>query len=247
MPDISLCNVNKYFGDVCRLKNINLDITSGESCVIIGGSGSGKSLLIKLMVGLIKSSTGSIKIGGEEVVDITEKKLAMLREKISFLFQGNALFDSFPVWKNIVFKFLYNRKFNKNQLRDKALHYLQKVDLNADVMNLLPSKLSGGMQKRVAIARALVSEPELIFFDEPTSGLDVINAARINDLILYCNQELKITTVTITHDLSSAYKLAKSQIIVLDKGNLLFSGPKDALWRSENEYIKKLLSFHQKN
>lgn len=242
MISIEIAGLYKYFDDVCRLNDINMCIDEGESCVIIGGSGSGKSVLIKSIVRLIEPSEGSIKISGVETFNMNNKKFEKILHKMAFLFQGNALFDSLSIWKNIAFELIYTNKQKKQHVLTKVEEYLSIVGLQSNVMNLYPSELSGGMQKRVAIARTLMSQPEVIFFDEPTSGLDPINAALIDDLIVKCNVELGITTVTITHDLNSAYKIANSKVAVIFEGKLLFFGHKDLLCNSNDPYVKKLIS-----
>lgn len=241
MSSIKITGLYKYFDDVCRLHDINMNIANGESCVIIGGSGSGKSVLIKSIVGLFAITRGSIKIDDQEIFGMSKAKFAKILRKISFLFQGNALFDSMPIWKNIAFELIYRDKKKKKQVWEKAQEYLEIVGLSNNIMDLYPSELSGGMQKRVAIARALISQPEIIFFDEPTSGLDPINTALITDLIVKCNKEMGITTVTITHDLKSAYKIANPKMAVIFEGKLLFFGHKDDLQNSNEQYVQRLL------
>lgn len=242
MNQIEISRLYKYFGDVCRLQDINMEIAKGESCVIIGGSGSGKSVLIKSIVRLIEPNRGSIKIDGVEILDMNRSKFSKVLSKMAFLFQGNALFDSLPVWKNVAFELIYKGKKSKKQVWRKVEQYLSIVGLQSNVMNLYPNELSGGMQKRVAIARTLISEPEIIFFDEPTSGLDPINTALITDLLVKCNKEMGITIVTITHDLNSAYQIANQKMAVIFEGKLLFFDNKNDLKNSHDSYVQKLIS-----
>lgn len=242
MAQIEIKSLYKYFGETCRLHDINMSIDKGESCVIIGGSGSGKSVLIKTIVGLFSATSGSIKIDDIETIGLSNKKYQQILQKTAFLFQGGALFDSLTIWQNVAFQLLFVQKMSKKEVIPLVKKQLEIVGLKDDILDLFPNELSGGMQKRVAIARALISKPEIIFFDEPTSGLDPINADLINQLIIKCNQELELTTITITHDLKSAHKIANPNIAVIFEGELLFFDHKDKLQNSANEYVQKLLN-----
>ena len=243
MVDIKISNLSVVINQKTLLNNINMNINSGDSLVIIGGSGSGKSVLIKTISGFIREIEGSILIDGVETADINEEKFSNFFEKISFLFQDNALFDSLPIWKNVGFQMIYNKKNKNKDIKEKVEHFLKIVGLENSIMNLFPSEISGGMQKRVAIARALTTNPKIIFFDEPTSGLDAINTDLINDLIIRCNKELGITTVTITHDLNSAFKISDPKVAVIYSGDLIFYDNKEKLLYSDNDYVKKIISF----
>ncbi len=238
---ISLRNVQKVFGEKKVLRGIDLDICKGESMVIIGGSGSGKSVLLKSIIGLLEPSRGSIKIDGSEVAHLSSRERNNMMHKFGVLFQGGALFDSLPVWKNIVFTSLQTKKYSKRDCYDLAISKLAQVGLGADVARLFPSELSGGMQKRVALARAIADDPEIIFFDEPTTGLDPIMSGVINDLIVKCSEELGATTFTITHDMRSAKKIADN-IAMLYEGKMIWQGGVKDLNHSENEYVEQFIN-----
>ncbi len=237
---IILSNLEKSFGSKKVLDGINLEVIAGESVVILGGSGSGKSVLIKLIATLISPTSGSIKIDDQEVSKITEKSRDSLMEKFGFLFQGGALFDSLPVWENIAFRLLCQNKLNKKDARNLAIQKLKSVGMSEKVADLFPSELSGGMQKRVSLARAIVSNPEIIFFDEPTTGLDPIMADVINDLIIANSKQLGATTITITHDMSSARKIA-DKIAMLYNGRIIWFGDVKEMYSSGNSYLDQFI------
>lgn len=237
-------NLTKNFGDKKVLNGIDLSVNKGESLVILGGSGSGKSVLIKTIVGLINATSGSIKIDDKETVNISTKKRDNLMEKFGFLFQGGALFDSIPVWQNISFRLLNqnsSNKISKKEAREIAISKLQSVGLNERVADLYPSELSGGMQKRASLARAIATNPEVIFFDEPTTGIDPIMADVINNLIIANSKKLGATTITITHDMSSARKIA-DKIAMLYEGRIIWCGSVKEMDSSDNEYLKQFIN-----
>jgi len=237
---ISIRNLEKNFGPKRVLNGINLDVKKGESLVILGGSGSGKSVLIKLIASLIEPSSGSIKIDGLELSGINSFNQDKLMKKIGFLFQGGALFDSLTVWENISFRLINSKKTNKEGAREIASKKLRAVGLEERVMNLYPSELSGGMQKRVALARAIATNPEIIFFDEPTTGLDPIMADVINELIVANSKELGATTVTITHDMHSARRIA-DKIAMLYEGRIIWFGDVKDMYSSGNAYLDQFI------
>lgn len=239
-PKIRLRDVHKRFGDKIVLDGVDLDVGQGESLVVIGGSGSGKSVLIKSIQGILRPESGSIQVDGEEVVGMGSKRLETVNAKIGMLFQGAALFDSLPVWENVAFGVLQTAKISRKDAFELAVDTLAKVGLNADVAKLWPSELSGGMQKRVGLARAIATEPEIIFFDEPTTGLDPIMADVINDLIVTCVKRLGATAVTITHDMASARKIA-DRVAMLYKGKLIWVGPIAEIDRSGNPYVEQFI------
>ncbi len=243
MADIKICvkNLVKNFGAKQVLKGINLEVKKGESLVILGGSGSGKSVLIKAIATLIEPSSGSIKVDGEETANISQKSRDKLMEKFGFLFQGGALFDSLSVWENVAFRLTHSGKFSKKEARDIALAKLRAVGLEERVMDLYPSELSGGMQKRAALARAVASNPEIIFFDEPTTGLDPIMADVINDLIIANSKELGATTITITHDMHSARKIA-DKVAMLYEGKIIWFGDAKDLDSSNNPFVDQFIN-----
>jgi phospholipid/cholesterol/gamma-HCH transport system ATP-binding protein len=203
-PKISLRGVMKSFGPKMVLQGIDLDVAKGESMVVIGGSGTGKSVLLKCILGLMRPDSGSIKIDGEETVALADGGRANVMRKFGMLFQGGALFDSLRVWENVAFGPIQSDGMKPAEAREVAIAKLGNVGLGPEIGELFPSELSGGMQKRVALARAIAREPEIIFFDEPTTGLDPIMADVINDLIVKCVSDLGATAVSITHDMASA-------------------------------------------
>lgn len=241
-PKIKLTDVHKRFGRKVVLDGVNLEIAEGESLVIIGGSGSGKSVTLKTILGLIKPDSGTIEIDGVDVTNFSFRERAPMLQKVGMLFQGGALFDSLPVWKNITFGSAQRgqKKLTKAEAHDLAVEKLAAVGLRADVADLLPSELSGGMQKRVGLARAIAANPEIIFFDEPTTGLDPIMADVINDLIVSCVKQLGATTLTITHDMASARKIAH-RIAMIYKGKIIWEGPVSAIDSPNNPYVDQFV------
>ena len=239
-PKIQLIDLHKSFGPKMVLDGVSLDVANAESMVIIGGSGSGKSVTLKCMLGLMRPDSGSILIDGEEVVGMGARGRDRVMKKFGMLFQGGALFDSLTIWENVAFGLIEGQGMSRPMARDKAIETLAQVGLGKDVANLAPSELSGGMQKRVALARAIATEPEIIFFDEPTTGLDPIMADVINDLILKCVKELGATAVTITHDMHSARKIS-DRLAMLYKGKLIWTGPSREIDRSDNAYVDQFI------
>lgn len=234
---IEIKNLYKAFGKKKVLDGVDLNIKKGESLVVIGGSGTGKSVLIKCIQGLLTPDMGSVKIDGEEVIG-TKKNI---HEKMGMLFQGAALFDSLSVWENVAFTLLENKNIDRKQAKLEAIRVLRQVGLAPDVADLSPSELSGGMQKRVGLARAIISNPEIIFFDEPTTGLDPIMADVINELIIESAKGLGATTLTITHDMASARKIA-DRIAMLYKGKIIWSGTVKEMDKSDNPYLKQFIN-----
>lgn len=234
---IEIRNLYKSFGKKKVLDGVDLDIKKGESLVVIGGSGTGKSVLIKCIQGLLQPDYGSIKIDNEEVVG-TRKNI---HDKMGMLFQGAALFDSLSVWENVAFSLIENQKKSKKEAKLEAIRILRQVGLAPDVADLSPAELSGGMQKRVGLARAVITKPEIIFFDEPTTGLDPIMADVINDLIIESARGLGATTLTITHDMSSVRKIA-DRVAMLYQGKIIWTGTVKEMDKTENPYIKQFIS-----
>lgn len=233
-------NLVKNFGEKKVLTDINLQVNKGESVVILGGSGSGKSVLIKIIANLIAPTSGSIKIDGKEVASISSKERDKLMEKFGFLFQGGALFDSLPIWENVAFRLLHHQRMSKKDAREVAIQKLRAVGLSERTADLFPSELSGGMQKRASLARAIAANPEIIFFDEPTTGLDPIMADVINDLIVANSKELGATTITITHDMQSARKIA-DKIAMLFEGEIIWFGDVKDMYSSNNPYLDQFI------
>jgi phospholipid/cholesterol/gamma-HCH transport system ATP-binding protein len=240
-PKITLQNLHKSFNYNHVLKGVDLEVSEGESVVIIGGSGTGKSVLIKCIIGLLTADEGSvIKIEGIDLNKSTRKEKKQLRGKISMLFQGSALFDSIVVWENICFDLLQNRKIHRKDALDLALQRLQTVGLKEEVAQLYPSELSGGMQRRVALARAVASTPEILFCDEPTAGLDPIFCGVISELIRRHAKELGCTTITITHDMACA-RLVGDRIAMLYEGKLIWIGTPAELNSTDNPYVHQFV------
>jgi phospholipid/cholesterol/gamma-HCH transport system ATP-binding protein len=237
---ISLRGVTKAFGPKKVLRGIDLDVTPGESMVVIGGSGTGKSVLLKCILGLMQPDDGSIKVDGVETVDLGDHGRSQVMRKFGMLFQGGALFDSLRVWENVAFGPIQSDGMPTEQARDVAIAKLGNVGLGPEIGELFPAELSGGMQKRVALARAIAREPEIMFFDEPTTGLDPIMADVINDLIVKCVSDLGATTVSITHDMASARKIGH-RIGMLYEGRLIWQGPVADIDRSGNAHVDQFI------
>jgi phospholipid/cholesterol/gamma-HCH transport system ATP-binding protein len=237
---IILQDVRKSFGPKHVLNGINLSVAKGQSLVVIGGSGTGKSVMLKCILGILLADSGSIQIGGEEVSRLSGKARDEYLTRFGMLFQGGALFDSIPVWENVAFGLIQGRSMARSKAKDIAMEKLSQVGLNADVGALFPAELSGGMQKRVGLARAIAADPEIIFFDEPTTGLDPIMADIINRLIVDCVKRLGATTISITHDMLSARKIA-DQIAMIYKGEIIWHGAAKTIDYSGNEYVDQFI------
>ena len=238
---IKISNLHKAFGKKVVLDGIDLELNQGESLVVIGGSGSGKSVLIKCIQGLLTPDSGSIEIDGEETIGADRRTQDALHSKMGMLFQGGALFDSLTVWEKVAFGLVENRKIPRKQAKTEAVRVLRQVGLAPDVADLYPSEISGGMQKRVSLARAIATKPEIIFFDEPTTGLDPIMADVINDLIVESAKGLGATALTITHDMASARKIA-DRIAMLYKGKIIWQGTVKELEKTDNPYVKQFIN-----
>ena len=239
-PKLKLHGVAKHFGHKKVLDGIDLEVGRGESVVVIGGSGTGKSVMLKCVLGLIHPDRGQILVDGENVVGLRGSAKEEYLSKFGMLFQGSALFDSLRVWENVAFGLIQGRGMKRKAAKEIAIEKLGRVGLKADVGELSPSELSGGMQKRVALARAIATEPEIIFFDEPTTGLDPIMADVINDLIVECVKELGASTLTITHDMASARKIA-DRLAMIYKGHIIWCGHKDQIDNSGNAYVDQFI------
>lgn len=238
---ISIRNLRKSFGKKQVLAGVDLDVYAGESLVVIGGSGTGKSVLIKCIQGLLTPDAGSIKVNGTEIVGADGSEQRDFHAKMGMLFQGGALFDSLSVWENVAFSLLENKKINRDKAKVEAVRVLRQVGLAPDVADLSPSELSGGMQKRVGLARAIITNPEIIFFDEPTTGLDPIMADVINDLILESAKGLGATTLTITHDMASVRKIA-DRVAMLYKGKIIWQGTVKEMDKTEDPYVQQFIN-----
>jgi phospholipid/cholesterol/gamma-HCH transport system ATP-binding protein len=237
---IVLKDVRKAFGRKNVLNGVNLAVEKGRSLVVIGGSGTGKSVMIKCILGILRPDAGSIKIAGEEVTDLGGAARDAFLARFGMLFQGAALFDSLPVWENVAFGLIQGKRMARPQAKDIAIAKLAQVGLGPEVGSLYPAELSGGMQKRVGLARAIAADPEIIFFDEPTTGLDPIMADVINNLVVDCVKRLGATTISITHDMASARKIG-DEIAMIHKGEILWQGPAKAIDRSGNPYVEQFI------
>jgi phospholipid/cholesterol/gamma-HCH transport system ATP-binding protein len=240
IPKISVRRLQKSFGHNLVLDGVDLDFAAGESLIVIGGSGTGKSVLVKCILGLLHPDAGSVLIDGAETVRLGRAARERLLQKFGVLFQGSALFDSLQVWENVAFGLVQGRGMEREAAREIALAKLADVGLGPEVGELRPAELSGGMQKRVALARAIAADPEIIVFDEPTTGLDPIMADVINDLILKCVRGLGATAISITHDMVSARKVA-DRIAMLHKGRIVWLGPAAAIDRSGNPFVDQFI------
>jgi len=227
------------FDDNKVLRGVNLNVQSGEVLAIIGGSGSGKSVMLKLLMGLLDPDSGNIYFDGENIVEKTEEELLKIRRKIGMLFQSSALFDSLTVYENLAYPLREHTKIEEDEIERIIKEKLAHVDLY-DVEHLYPAELSGGMKKRVALARAIVFEPCLILYDEPTTGLDPSTANKINELIVNLQKKLNVTSIVVTHDMNSVEKVA-DRIAMLYKGKIIVEGPTETILRSENEIVRAFI------
>ena len=237
---IVLKDLRKSFGVKQVLNGINLSVLKGHSLVVIGGSGTGKSVMIKCILGLIRADSGSIRIGGEEVLRLKGAERDRYLSRFGMLFQGGALFDSLPVWENVAFGLIQGRNMARPKAKDIAIAKLGQVGLGPEVGALYPAELSGGMQKRVGLARAIAADPEIIFFDEPTTGLDPIMSDVIDRLIVDCVKRLGATTISITHDMASARTIA-DDIAMIHKGEIVWQGAAKKIDRSGNAYVDQFI------
>lgn len=236
---IELHEVHKSFDDNHVLRGVNLSIRPGESLVVIGGSGSGKSVLIKCIIGIITPERGTIVVAGQNTGALNEKELYQLRKKFGMLFQAGALFDSMKVWENVAFGLLQHTRLSEQDARERATEKLNLLGLY-DIEDAMPSSLSGGMRKRVGLARAIAMEPEILLYDEPTTGLDPIRADAINELILAMRKKIRVTSITITHDMVSAYKIA-DRIAMLYEGTIIEVGTPQGIQSSANPVVQQFI------
>jgi phospholipid/cholesterol/gamma-HCH transport system ATP-binding protein len=237
---IEITGVKKRFGPKVVLDGVDLSIEKQSSTVIIGGSGTGKSVTIKSILGILTPDEGTIKIDGQDVTRLKGAARDPLMKKFGMLFQGGALFDSLPVWENVAFGLIQGHGVARPKAKDIAIEKLAKVGQTSDVAYLSPAELSGGMQKRVGLARAIAADPEIIFFDEPTTGLDPIMADIINDLIVSTVKDVGATALSITHDMTSARKIS-DRIAMLYQGKIIWQGPTAEIDRSGNPYVDQFI------
>ena len=237
-PKIRIRGLRKAFGDKLVLDGVDLDVEPRTSMVVIGGSGSGKSVLLKCVLGLVEPDAGSIEIDGRDILQMRALEREQVRAKIGMLFQAAALFDSLPVWENVAFGLLARHLCSRDEAKKRAGEVLKQVGLDPSVGELWPAELSGGMQKRVGLARAIAAQPEILFFDEPTTGLDPIMGAVIDGLIVDCVKRLGSTAVAITHDMASATRIG-DRAAMLYGGRIVWEGPAADLLHSGNALVEQ--------
>ena len=238
-PLIEVNDVHKSFAHNHVLRGLNLAIRPGESMVVIGGSGTGKSVLIKCIIGILSPDRGNILVAGQDIGSLKEKDLYQLRKKFGMLFQAGALFDSMKVWENVGFGLLQHTTLSKKEVKKRAIEKLNLLGLH-QIEDLMPSELSGGMRKRVSLARAIAMEPEILLYDEPTTGLDPIRADTINALIVEMRKKIKVTSITITHDMVSAYKVG-DRIAMLYQGKIIEVGTPDEIKNSPSAIVQQFI------
>lgn len=239
-PKLELNNVHKSFGSNHVLNGVTLSVPKGKSLVVIGGSGTGKSVMLKSVLGLIKPDSGSILMDGKDITNIPDSEQSNLMRKFGMLFQGAALFDSLKVWENVAFGLLYDQKMSRKEAREIAIENITAVGLSPEVGDRYPAEVSGGMQKRVGLARAVATKPEILFFDEPTTGLDPIMADVINTLISNSVKKLGATALSITHDMESVRKIA-DHVAMIHEGKIIWHGTVKQLDNSGNPYVDQFI------
>lgn len=237
---IEIIDLHKSFNSFSVLRGVNLRVERGESVTVIGGSGSGKSVLIKHIIGLLFPDKGRVIVDGKVVNELDEQRLNELRKEFGMLFQGAALFDSLTVWENVGFGLKQHTRLSDKEIKEIAVQKLALVGLK-DVEDKMPSELSGGMKKRVGLARAIAMDPKIILYDEPTTGLDPITADAINDLIIDLRKKLGVTSVAITHDMHSAYKIS-DRIAMLYKGRILETGTPDEIKNTTDPIVRQFIT-----
>lgn len=242
---IEVENLKKSFDSNRVLQGVSLKMKKGESYVIIGGSGSGKSVLIKCILGLITPDFGTIKINGKDLSNLSQKELFQARLKCGVLYQGGALFDSLNVIDNVSFGLVYGYGKSTKEAYKTAIEMLEAVNLNEKIAKTFPAELSGGMQKRVALARSLATNPDIIFFDEPTTGLDPITSGTINELIVKCTKEMGISALSITHDINSL-KHISDKVGLLHNGKIIWEGSNKDLNTTDDPYVVQFISGNPK-
>ena len=240
-PSIELVNIDKSFNHKSVLKSVNLKVFKGKSLVIIGRSGSGKSVLLKCLLGILKPNKGKVYIENNDFFNLDIYNKEKLLKKFGVTFQGNALFDSLRIWENISFKINQHENYSTQELKEKVELTIKLVGLNDSIFYLYPSQISGGMQKRVAIARAIIDEPEFLIFDEPTAGLDPVTGSKINNLIIDNVKRLGSTSITITHDMDSVKKIADN-VAMINDGEIIWHGEKEGLDNSNNKLLNQFIN-----
>jgi len=239
-PVVEVENLNLIIEGRHILKNVSFQVNKGEIFTILGGSGSGKTTITKCIVGLLKPTSGSIKVFGKEITQINPLELNELRKEVGYVFQGAALFDSLRVWENVVFYYLEHSHMKEEELKEIALTYLKMVGLGEHTLGLYPSELSGGMKKRVGIARAIATQPKLVIYDEPTSGLDPITSRLIDNLIKELRDKTSSTALVVSHDMVSAFTIS-DRIMVLKEGEVIFIGTPQEVLASQDPFVREFL------
>ncbi|MFH1700316.1 MAG: ABC transporter ATP-binding protein [Candidatus Zixiibacteriota bacterium] len=237
---IQIEKLHKSFGDLRVLSGIDLRVNQGESVVVIGQSGCGKSVLLKHIVALLRPDSGNVIVEGQQVFDLTQKQLMKYRRRVGVLFQFGALFDSMTVGENVGFSLRESAKMKWVDIWPIVAEKLKLVGLSG-IEEKMPSEISGGMKKRVALARAIATEPDILLYDEPTTGLDPITADMINELIVDVNKQLGVTSIAVTHDMASAYKIAH-RIIMLHDGKIVWDGTPDEIKQTDNATVQQFIS-----
>lgn len=236
---IRVTNLHKSFGENHVLRGVHLEVERGESMVVIGGSGSGKTVLIKCIIGLVQPDEGEIHVDGLEITSMNERDMNEIRRKFGMLFQGGALFDSLTVWENVGFALRQHTRVKDGEIRKIASEKLALLGLK-NIEDLMPAELSGGMKKRVSLARAIAMEPEILLYDEPTTGIDPVVADAINELIIRMREKLSVTSIAITHDMKSAYKIA-DRIAMLYQGKIIEVGTPEEIKNSPNPIVQQFV------
>ena len=240
-PVVAVEDVHKSFGEQKVLTGVSLQVSRGETLAVLGRSGSGKSVLLRLIIGLRKPDSGSVRIHGQDIAGLALDQLADIRKKMGFLFQHAALYDSLTVGQNVAFPLQHHKKqMSESERSDRVRTLLAEVGLKEDDFQKMPSDISGGMQKRVGLARALALEPDILLLDEPTAGLDPISAGEIDDLVLKLQAEHHMASIVVTHDLHSAKTIA-DRLALLDNGKVLIDGSFEELQKSDIEFVKEFL------
>jgi phospholipid/cholesterol/gamma-HCH transport system ATP-binding protein len=239
-PAVAVEDLHKSFGTQKVLSGVSLSVTRGETLAVLGRSGTGKSVLLRIIIGLEKPDSGSVRIQGEEITGLTLDQLGSIRKKIGFLFQHAALYDSLSVEQNVAFPLLHHRReMSRSERTDRVKKLLAEVGMEGH-LDKMPADISGGMQKRVGLARALILEPEILLLDEPTAGLDPISSAEIDDLVLKLQEQHQMASIVVTHDLHSAKTIA-NRLALLDKGVVVIEGTFEELQKSDIEFVKEFL------
>jgi phospholipid/cholesterol/gamma-HCH transport system ATP-binding protein len=238
-PVIRLDHVHKQFGEHVVFEDLTLEVKRGQTTVVLGQSGVGKSVMLKLVTGLLKPDSGRVIICGQDVTDLTERQFIPVRTRIGMVFQGAALFDYLSVYENVAFALREHRRLSEDEIREVVRRRLEVVDM-AGTEALLPEELSGGMKKRVGLARAIALDPQCILYDEPTAGLDPVTADMINRLILRCKKDLKATSIVVTHDMASAYRIG-DRLVMLDEGRIIADGTVDEFRASPDVRVQRFV------